>query len=86
MAWYKVGVCRLVWLLEQRLGVGGQVSGEQPARDPGSATPSERRWEAWPGFGFCSVCLRAGSEPNQEGREARAGPDLLGAAIRILAS
>lgn len=36
MAWYKVGFCRLVWLLEQRLGGGGeQVSGERPAPRPG---------------------------------------------------
>lgn len=81
MAWYKVGFCRLVWQLEQR-GSGG--AGEHLARDPGSATPSERRWEACLALG--SVLSASGQVLNQEGVEARSGPDLLGAAIRILAS
>lgn len=85
MAWYKVGFCRLVWQLEQRrLGGGVQVSGEQPARDWGQ--PRLRKGGGRPGLALGSVLSASGQALNQEGSEARAGPDLLGAAIRILAS
>lgn len=66
------------WLLSPGLavgaeeaGVGGEQVSEQLARDPGLATPSERRWEAWPGFGLCSVCLWAGSEPGRQRGQSR---------------
>lgn len=81
MAWYKVGFCRLVWLLEQRLGGGG--GGEQPET---RGQPRLRKGGGRPGLALGSVLSASGQALNQEGREARAGPDLLGAAIRILAS
>lgn len=85
MAWYKVGVCRLVWLLEQRLGVEGGRSlvSSQPETQ---GQPRLRKGGGRPGLALGSVLSASGQALNQEGREARAGPDLLGAAIRILAS
>lgn len=89
MAWYKVGFCRLVWQLEQRrlcvCGGGGSrslVSSQPETR----GQPRLRKRGGRPGLALGSVLSAPGQALNQEGREARAGPDLLGAAIRILAS
>lgn len=85
MAWYKVGFCRLVWQLEQRRLGGGGGAGEQPAKRPGVSHAFGKEVGGLV-LALGSVLSASGQALNQEGREARAGPDLLGAAIRILAS
>lgn len=80
------------WLLSPRLAVGaeeawrgGGGAGEQPAKRPGVSHAFGKEVGGLV-LALGSVLSASGQALNQEGREARAGPDLLGAAIRILAS
>lgn len=52
MAWYKVGFCRLVWLLEQRLG-GGGAAGSSPRPGVSHAFGKEVGGLGWLWALFC---------------------------------
>lgn len=79
------------WLLSPGLAVGAEEAGgggrslvSSQAETRGQ--PRLRKRGGRPGLALGSVLSASGQALNQEGREARAGPDLLGAAFRILAS
>lgn len=63
--------------------MGGPLVSSQPET---RGQPRLRKGGRRPVLALGSVLPALGQVLNQEGREARSGPDLLGAAIRILTS